>query len=72
MLILAGVLIAFILVALYTRRHRATRNCRWRKDATGDNGNLRMYRCVTCGAEAFTANPGPPDTCKSTMRPPPL
>ena len=72
MLILAGLLVAFVLVVLYTRRHGATRMCRWRQDATGDKGNLRKYRCVTCGAEAFTAAPGPPDTCKSTLRPPAL
>ncbi|AXI47753.1 hypothetical protein C1J03_18125 [Sulfitobacter sp. SK012] len=65
--IVLGLLIAFGIVYLFTRKGAATRNCRWRKDALGDKGSLRKYRCAACGAEAFTASKGPPDTCKKAL-----
>lgn len=72
MLIVVALIIAFILVAISARRGAATRGCRWREDRTGDKGALRKYQCVACGAEAFTASPGPPDLCKAPNRPGPL
>ncbi len=65
--ILLGLLVAFVLVALYARRNRATRRCRWRADRSGDKGALRKYRCAACGAEAFSATGGPPRDCKSHL-----
>ena len=63
MLVVVGLIIAFILVAIYARRNRGRRDCRWREDRSGDRGELRKYRCMACGAEAFTATPGPPRQC---------
>jgi hypothetical protein len=65
--ILFGLLVAFVLVALYARRNRATRQCRWREDRTGDRGKLRKYRCAACGAEGYSATGGPPRDCKSGL-----
>jgi len=59
-------------VAYLAWRNRGIRSCRWRADSTGDKGTLRMYRCVACGAEAFTAAKGPPKTCKRGLGNSPL
>lgn len=67
--IVIGLIIAFVVVALYARRNRAVRSCRWREDRSGDRGSLRKYTCATCGAEAFTATDGPPRNCKSNLPP---
>lgn len=63
MLMVIGLIVAFILVAIYASRHRGRRNCRWRADRSGDRGALRKYRCAACGAEAFTSTSGPPEKC---------
>lgn len=68
MLMVVGLIIAFILVAIYASRNRDRRNCRWREDRSGDRGELRKYRCAACGAEAFTATKGPPDRCFARNR----
>lgn len=65
--IVIGLIVAFIVVALFARRNRNTRRCRWREDRTGDRGSLRKYKCAACGAEAFTATKGPPDACKAKL-----
>ncbi|MEP5805798.1 MAG: hypothetical protein ABJ310_10010 [Roseobacter sp.] len=65
--IVIGLLIAFVIVAIFARRNKATRKCRWRADKTGDRDSLRKYRCAACGAEAFTAQSGPPTDCKSEI-----
>jgi len=70
MLVVLGFIIAFVIVAIYARKNKATRACRWRQDSTGDKGRLRKYRCAACGAEAYTASDGPPQDCKSTLKPP--
>jgi len=56
--------IVFAIVVYFTWRGRAVRECRWRADSSRDKGSLRMYHCVSCGAEAYTATNGPPETCK--------
>ncbi len=63
MLVVVGLVIAFILVAIYARSKRGRRNCRWREERSGDKGDLRKYRCAACGAAAFTAAKGPPERC---------
>ncbi|WP_299674070.1 hypothetical protein [uncultured Roseobacter sp.] len=65
--IVIGLIIAFVLVAFFARRNRGTRRCRWREDRTGNRGALRKYKCAACGAEAFTATKGPPDSCKANL-----
>ncbi len=64
--------IAFSLVVYFAWRNKGVRGCRWRADRSGDKGSLRMYRCMACGAEAFTASKGPPDTCKKGLGGPSL
>lgn len=69
-LILAPII--FGVVAYFAWRNRGTRGCRWRADRTGDKGALRKYRCMACGAEAFTAAKGAPRGCKSGLGGKPL
>jgi len=66
---LIALVVAVVLVAVFARRGRATRGCRWRADSSGDRGSLRKYNCTSCGAEAFTATNGPPDSCKAKNKP---
>lgn len=68
--IIIGLLIAFVIVAFFARRNRATRNCRWREDHSGDRGGLRKYKCAACGAETFTSAKTPPRECKAHTQPP--
>nr|WP_298837617.1 hypothetical protein [uncultured Roseobacter sp.] len=65
--IVIGLIIAFVVVAIFARRNRATRRCRWREDRTGDRGALKKYRCAACGATGFSATGGPPRDCKSSL-----
>lgn len=62
--IIIGLIIAFVLVALFVRRNWATRRCRWRADATGNDKTGRKYRCMACGAVAYTDHAGPPRHCE--------
>lgn len=64
-LLLAPLIIG--VVAYLAWRNRGIRSCRWRADTTGNKGSLRMYRCAACGAEAFTASKGPPQSCKKGL-----
>lgn len=59
-------------VAYLAWRNRAVRGCRWREDRSGNKGSLRMYCCAACGAEAFTAIKGTPQTCKRGLGNSPL
>ncbi|PWE29268.1 hypothetical protein DDZ14_18025 [Maritimibacter sp. 55A14] len=61
MIVVAGLLIAFVLVILFS--NRATRACRWRADRRGDRPRATKYRCAACGAEAWTENGKPPRIC---------
>ncbi|QIE46482.1 hypothetical protein G5B38_13655 [Pseudohalocynthiibacter aestuariivivens] len=62
MVIVVGLLAAFVLVLVFSNRR--TRNCRWREDRAADVGRARCYRCMACGAEAFTTNGKPPLDCQ--------
>lgn len=66
--IVVGLIIAFVIVAIFARRNRATRKCRWRADRVGDRDSLRKYKCMFCGAEAFTASDQPPKECKAHLK----
>ena len=63
MLVAAGLIVAFVLVVLFS--NRATRACRWREypAATGDS----RWTCVQCGAETTGPRGKPPQVC---LRPP--
>lgn len=59
-----AVVAVIVVAAIYARRTRGIRLCRWRADRNGNKGSLRKYHCATCGAEAFTASKGTPTHCK--------
>ena len=61
--IVLGLIIAFAIVLLVARGRKTTRQCRWRRDKSGDRGNLSKYRCAFCGEEAFTATADAPNKC---------
>jgi hypothetical protein len=63
MVIVAGLIVAFVLVLIFS--DRKTRNCRWREDRTLDASEGRAYRCMTCGALDHTATGKPPKDCKA-------
>ncbi len=64
-LLFAPIVLAVVVYLAW--RNREVRGCRWREDRTGDKGSLRKYRCAACGAEAFTATKGPPQSCKKGL-----
>ena len=61
MLIVAGLLIAFVLVVLFANRE--TRACRWREDRSRLKGGMVLHRCAVCGAERFAPRGKPPKAC---------
>jgi hypothetical protein len=63
MLVIVGLVIAFVIVAMVARQTRATRHCRWRPDRSGDRAGQHKYRCAACGAETFCTTDTPPDRC---------
>jgi hypothetical protein len=67
MLVVIGLLIAFVLVVLFS--NRATRACRWRMDRRGGRGVAVKYRCAACGAVAFTTDGKPPLDCLKDQPP---
>jgi hypothetical protein len=60
MVVVVGLIIAFVLVAIFARR--GMRMCRWRMDKTQDRDGLRFFRCAACGAEDWTDG-APPRHC---------
>lgn len=54
MIIIAGLVLAFVLILIFGNRR--TRACRWREDRRAGE-----HRCITCGARAKT----PPRGCLS-------
>ncbi|WGW03906.1 hypothetical protein [Tropicibacter oceani] len=58
MFIVVGLIIAFVLVAVFS--NRATRQCRWREYKSGADSH---WHCVHCGAETTGAQGTPPKRC---------
>lgn len=59
MLVVAGLVLAFVLIAVFS--NRATRACRWREYRQSDRE--ATFTCVHCGAKT-TGTPGrEPRTC---------
>lgn len=56
--VVIGLIIAFVLVAIFSRPKM--RGCRWR-EWRGPGGVV--YRCAACGAETRTDNGKPPQFC---------
>lgn len=61
MVIVVGLVIAFVLVLVFS--NRKTRRCRWREDRTKDKDGARYHHCIACGAETYTTNGQPPKIC---------
>lgn len=61
MLIVVGLIIAFILVLILSNRR--TRSCRWRADRRQDGEAGACFNCMTCGAQVFTSTGKPPLDC---------
>jgi hypothetical protein len=66
MVVVVGLIIAFVLVAIFARR--GMRMCRWRMDKTQDRDGLRFYRCAACGAEVLVAPGKMPQDCRDPRR----
>jgi len=66
MLVILGLIIAFILVAIYSRRE--TRGCRWREYRAGGCDLRLRWRCAACGAEVFTSDGAAPKVCHAPGR----
>jgi hypothetical protein len=58
MLVVAGLIAAFVLIALFA--NPATRLCRWREDRQGAQSR---WTCVHCGATVYGVRGKPPRTC---------
>ena len=61
MLVIVGLVIAFVLVAIYAKPK--IRACRWREDRTVSMPGQTAFHCVGCGARTFTSNGKPPLDC---------
>lgn len=70
MLIPVGLVIAFIVILIFSNRR--TRQCKWRADRRRDGNGQSFYRCAVCGAESFTSDGKPPKVCHAETPPPSL
>lgn len=59
MIYLIGLVVVFVLVAIFARPDM--RACRWRADRSRDRDGESYWRCAACGAECFTAGKPPQD-----------
>ena len=66
MVVVAGLIIAFILVAVFARR--GMRMCRWRMDRTQDRDGMQFFRCAACGAEVLVPQGKMPQDCLDPRR----
>jgi len=62
--LLVGLVVAFVLIALLSNRR--TRRCRWRMDRSRNKKSETFYHCAACGAEVFTKDGKPPNSCYKT------
>lgn len=60
--ILIGLLLAFLLIAIFS--NRKTRGCRWRMDKDRDEGDQRFFICMACGQTCLTSDGKMPRVCK--------
>ncbi|MBS0124669.1 hypothetical protein [Thetidibacter halocola] len=56
--ILLGLILAFVLIAVFANRR--TRSCRWREFPQGD---VSRWRCIQCGAETTGPKGRKPESC---------
>jgi hypothetical protein len=67
MIVVAGLILAFVLVLIFS--NRATRHCRWREHRQSGCDTRTRWRCVSCGAEVVTADGRAPRQCHDPRRP---
>jgi hypothetical protein len=60
MIVVIGLIIAFVLVAIFS--NRATRQCRWRRNAALDQDGI-YWHCLQCGASVMTDTKETPKLC---------
>jgi hypothetical protein len=65
MLVVIGLIVAFVLVAVFSNRR--TRLCRWRERRGPDDST---WTCVHCGATARGRRGEPPTLCLKDRGPP--
>ena len=70
MIVIIGLLIAFVLILIFSNRD--IRQCKWRADRRLDKDSLSFFRCAVCGAECFTNDRRPPRLCQAKISPPSL
>lgn len=58
MFVIVGIIVAFILIAVFANPRM--RGCRWREDRRAGPGS---YHCVACGARTVTTDGKPPRVC---------
>lgn len=68
MIVPIGLILAFILVVVFTKR--STRKCRWRENRGFDLEGQKYYKCMSCGAEVFTKTGKEPTVCSAEDQPP--
>ncbi len=66
MIVVAGLIIAFVLILVFSNRQ--IRLCRWREDRSGSGKGEKRFRCMACGAEDFTRTGKQPLDCKAKTR----
>jgi hypothetical protein len=62
MIVVIGLLIAFVLVLILARRNM--RGCRWRQTGQKQADGQALYRCAACGAQLATSTGRPPAHCE--------
>ena len=60
MIFAVGLVVAFVILLLYNRKHRDRRLCRWREYRQGD---VSRWTCIHCGAETEGKRGEPPQLC---------
>jgi hypothetical protein len=68
MIIIAGLILAFVLMMLFG--NRTTRQCKWRMDRAREQDGQSFYRCAACGEIRFTNDGRPPKLCATEVPPP--
>ena len=66
MIIIAGLILAFVLILIFS--NRGTRQCRWRPYRMSGCDTRTRWRCVSCGAEVTGEASTPPPRCHDPRR----
>jgi hypothetical protein len=66
MIIVVGLIIAFVLILLFARPDM--RACRWRRVGPPDSQGKTLYKCAACGARVFTSDGKPLLDCMVNPR----